>query len=330
MFEAFTPDSAEARPAFSVVVPTFNGASFLPSCLDSLRRQTLPDFEVVVVDDGSTDGSVDLVEQSYPEVKLVALGVNSGFAAAANRGLAAARGEIIALLNNDVEADERWLGELQAAAQIHPEYDFFASKILLFDRRDTLHSAGDYYTLAGVPGNRGVWQKDEGQFDRVEEVFGACGGAAAYRRAFLEALRRGEQVFDESLFMYCEDVDLNLRARLRGFRCLFVPGARVYHRLSATGGGALASYYCGRNFIGIALADLPRPLVWRHWRRILAAQLGFTGESFRHLGEPAARARLRGQLAALGRLPLTLRKRQIVQHQRVISDVDFEAMLERS
>jgi GT2 family glycosyltransferase len=230
-----------------IIIPNYNGAALLPTCLDSLRAQTRRDFCVVVVDDGSTDDSVALVRRRYPEVQVIALPRNRGLAAAVNAGIEATGGEYVVLLNNDTEAHPRWLEHLIGALDRYPAYAFAASKLMLFDRRDHFHSAGDYYRLDGVPGSRGVWQRDIGQFDVMEEVFGPCAGAAAYRRAALEELAEQGRVFDEDLVMYCEDVDLNVRARLRGMRTVYVPRAVVYHRLSATGGGALASYYCGRN-----------------------------------------------------------------------------------
>ncbi|MCX7791104.1 MAG: glycosyltransferase family 2 protein, partial [Chloroflexaceae bacterium] len=183
----------------------------------------------------------------------------------------------------------------------------------LFDRRDFLHSAGDFYRPDGEPGSRGVWERDRGQYDAVTEVFGPCAGAAAYRRAALETLAEDGRVFDEDLGMYCEDVDLNLRARRRGMRTIFVPTAVVYHRLSATGGGTLASYYCGRNFALVWAKNMPAPLARRYWPALLASQARFALHSLRHIREPAARARLRGQLAALRALPLFLRKRRRLQ-----------------
>jgi GT2 family glycosyltransferase len=125
----------------------------------------------------------------------------------------------------------------------------------------------------------------------------------------LAALAVADQIFDEDLIMYCEDVDLNLRAYLRGWRTLYVPTAIVYHKLSATGGGALASYYCGRNFLLVWLKNMPRACMQRHWPRLLRAQLGFVLHSLWHIREPAARARLRGQWAGLRAARHFLRKR---------------------
>ncbi len=300
----------------SVVIPNYNGAALLPACLDSLRAQTLPPdrFEIIVVDDASSDDSL-MVLARYSEVRVVQQPRNRRFAAAVNAGIAVAKGELIALLNNDVWADPRWLEELTNAAA-NPDYAAFASRIRLWRAGVTdpvadyaahpnqarLHSVGDYYGLNGVPNSRGVWQLEDGRYRQAEEVFGVCAAAALYRRDALTAIATDNpdhRPFDERLVMYCEDVDVNLRLREHGYRTLYVPGAIVYHKLSATGGGALASYYCGRNFILLAARHWPGRMWARYWPRFVGAQLRFTAQALRHLREPAARARLRGQLVGL-------------------------------
>lgn len=296
-----------------IIIPNYNGAALLPDCLEALRRQTRRDFRTLVVDDGSRDDSLALLAARYPEVAVLALPENRGLAAAVNAGLQATSGALVVLLNNDTEADPRWLEHLVGALERYPGYAFAASKLLLFDRRDHIHSVGDFYQPNGVPGSRGVWQRDTGQYDAVVQVFGPCAAAAAYRRSVLDALAVAGQVFDEDLVMYCEDVDLNLRAHLRGVRTIFVPTAIVYHRLSATGGGRLASYYCGRNFPLVWAKNMPARCMRRAWPSLLAAQLGFALHSLWHIREPAARARLRGQFDALAALPTFLRKRQQLQ-----------------
>jgi GT2 family glycosyltransferase len=293
-----------------IIIPNYNGVALLPTCLDALRAQTRRDFIVTIVDDGSTDGSLALLAEHYPEVKVVALPQNRGLTGAVNAALSTTSGEIVVLLNNDTEAAPRWLAELVGALERFPQYSFAASKLMLFDRRHQLHSAGDFYRADGVPGSRGVWEIDHGQYDVVEEVFGPCAGAAAYRRSALDSLARDGRVLDEDLGMYCEDVDLNLRARLSGMRTIYVPTAVVYHRLSATGGGSLASYYCGRNFLLVWAKNMPAPLAQRHWPALLWSQIGFALHSLWHIREPAARARLRGQLDGLRALPRFLRKRR--------------------
>ena len=299
-----------------VIIPTYNGAHLLPACLDALSAQSRRDFTVTVVDDGSRDGSLALLAERYPTVRVLARPQNQGLAKAVNAGIAATAAPYVVLLNNDTEADPRWLDQLVGALEHRPQYAFAASKLLLFDRRDHIHSAGDYYQVSGEPGSRGVWDCDSGQYDVVSEVFGPCAGAAAYRRSALDELADDGKVFDEDLVMYCEDVDLNLRARRAGLRTIFVPTAVVYHKLSATGGGTLASYYCGRNFALVWAKNMPDHMARRYWPNLLRSQLRFTLHSLRHLREPAARARLRGQLSALRHLPRFLAKRQPAANNR--------------
>ncbi|MFQ6014488.1 MAG: glycosyltransferase family 2 protein [Anaerolineae bacterium] len=317
-------DSA-AHPLTSVIIPNWNGARYLPVCLNSLRLQTYPNFEVIVVDNNSTDDSISLLEQDYSEVKVIRLAENRLFAGAVNEGIHQAGGEIIALLNNDTEADPHWLTELVRGLETDRQVGMVASKMLLFDRRNVINSAGDLYGVDGVPGNRGVWQKDEGQFDQMELVFGACGGAAAYRRAMLEEVG----LLDEDFVGYCEDVDLAWRAQLAGWRCLYVPTAIVYHRLSATGGGRTASFYSGRNFIYVVVKDYPTSLLKKHWPRVLRGQLRIAWQALRAWRGEAARARLWGQLCGLWNLPRMLAKRRAVQATRQVSDQYLESILSK-
>ncbi len=315
---------------YSVIIPNYNGVRFLAGCLDSIQAQTLPPLETILVDDASTDGSVEFVREKYPWVKLIVRESNGGFAKAANDGLDTARGEVLVLFNNDAEADPTWLAALDQTLRQRPEISAVASRIMLYDRPEVFHTAGDFYRANGVPGNRGVWQQDHGQYDQVEEVFGPCAAAAAYRREALESVRADNpdgKIFDESLVMYCEDVDLNLRLRLRGLRCLYQPAARVRHRLSATGGGTLASYRCGRNFLVVALKNLPQGVLLPSLPAITLSQLGYALNSLRHIRLNTERARLRGQLDALLALPDTLRRRRRVQAHRTASKEQFAALL---
>ena len=320
---------AHCSPRVTVIIPTYNGARLLAACLEALAAQTYRDFDTLVVDDGSTDETLTMLAERYPWVQVLALGCNVGLAAAVNRAIDASTGEFVALLNNDAEPEPGWLAALVAAAERHPAAGSIASRLRLHDRRDHLHSAGDFYAVTGLPGNRGVWRPDGPAYDREEEVWAACAGAALYRRAALDAVREGGQVFDESLFMYCEDVDLGWRLRLGGYPCIYAPAAVVYHRLSATGGGPLASYWCGRNFVRVLLKDVPGPILRRYWPRMLAAQLGLAARALTHWREPAARARLRGQLRALADLPTVLRARRRIQATRTASPAALARLLIR-
>ena len=312
------------RPLVSVVIPNWNGAHHLPVCLDALRAQTYPHIEVLLVDNGSTDGSQSLVSERYPEVRLLALERNLGLTGGNNAGFHAAQGEILISLNNDTEAHPRFVESLTEALLEHPEAGLAAAKMLLFDRWDTIHSAGDGYGRDGIPFNRGVWQRDEGQFDEPGWIFGGCGGAVAYRRAMLHEVG----LFDESFFMYCEDVDLNWRAQFAGWRCWYTPQAVVYHKLSATGGGPLASYYTGRNTLWVIAKNYPGALLRRYWRQVLAAQWAIAGDALRAWRGEAARARLRGQIAGLLGWPRMLKARRRIHAARRVTDEYLESLLD--
>ena len=210
-----------------------------------------------------------------------------------------------------------------------------AAKMLLFDQRDTLHSAGDGYGVDGIPFNRGVWEKDEGPYDEPGWIFGGCGGAVAYRRAMLDDVAPRSTaswaVFDESFFMYCEDVDLNWRSQLAGWRCWYSPQAIVYHKLSATGGGPIASYYTGRNTLWAIAKNYPGSLLRKHWRRVLGAQWSVARDALGAWRGEAARARLRGQLAGLLALPKMLRRRRATPSESAqrVPDEYLEALMSR-
>ncbi len=308
----------------SVIIPNWNGAKHLPTCFNALQQQTYPRIETILVDNASSDESIPLTQANYPWVKIIRLPQNMGLTVAINRGIAQAGGDIIVALNNDTEVEPGWAEALAAAFEAHPDAGMVASKMRLFDRRNIIHSAGDAFGADGIPINRGVWQEDTGQFDNDAYIFGGCGGAAAYKKAMLDDIG----LFDEDLFMYCEDVDLNWRAQLAGYKCVFAPDAVVYHHLSATGGGEIASYYTGRNTLFVLAKSLPG-VVWRkRFPKIIAAQLKIAWEALRAFRGQAARARLRGQLAALWQLPGWLRKRKQVQAGKRVSDEYLESLLE--
>ncbi len=297
----------------SIVIPTWNGLKHLPVCFEALRRQTLSPYEVFLVDNASQDDTIAFTQREFPEIKIIALPTNLRFAGACNAGMRAATGEAIALLNNDTEADEHWLENVAKTFIAHPKAGFVASKLRLFDQRDKLHSAGDFYSLRGVPGNRGVWQRDEGQFDQ-DYVFGACGAASVYRRSMLDQIG----LLDETFEFSCEDVDISWRAQLAGYKCAFAKDAIVYHKVSATGGGTLNSYYDGRNFIWLLAKDVPGKILRANFGAIVGQQLHITWDALKAWRGEAARMRLKGQLAGVLGLPKMLRARARVQAGRRI------------
>jgi GT2 family glycosyltransferase len=307
----------------SIIIPNWNGLKFLKTCLDALQRQTFRDFEVIIADNASSDGSQAFIQENYPNVRLLALPENRGFTGACNAGMEAAKGELLSLLNNDTEVDERWAEAVVDAFARHPEVGMVASKMLLFDKRDTIHTTGDYFTVEGKPGNRGVWQRDEGQYDREEYVFSACGGSSVYRRTMLNQIG----MLDDDFFFSLEDVDLGWRAQLTGWRCLYTPHAIVYHHLSATGGGVTASFYDGRNLILLLIKNFPAALWRKYGWLILRSQARAAWSALRAWRGQAARARLRGMLTGIRDGLRLWHKRRTVQSMRTVSIDYLESIL---
>jgi len=236
----------------SVIVLNYNGKGFLDGCLTSLASQTYSDFEVIVVDNGSRDGSPEYIEDNYPWVRLAKNNENLWFAGGTNAGIRAAKGEFILTLNNDSRADSRFIEEL-IKPMADPEVGVCAAKMLFPDGR--INSAGICISRSGAAWDRGMFEPDRGQYEFVEEVFGACAGAALYRREMMDEIG----LFDEDFFLYLEDVDLAFRARLAGWKCLYVPGARVIHHHGGTAGvgSDLAVYYGNRNIVWYPIKDFP-------------------------------------------------------------------------
>jgi GT2 family glycosyltransferase len=310
-------------PLVSVVIPNWNGAHHLPVCIESLRQQSYPAVEILLVDNASQDDSLEILA-SYPEVHTLPQKSNLGFTGACNVGLAAAKGSIRVLLNNDTETDPGWIAAVVAAFERHPEVGVVASKMRLFNRRDTLHTAGDYVTPDGMAHNRGVWKQDAGQFDRPAYVFSACGGSAAYRASMLDEIG----LLDRDFFFSFEDVDLAWRAQLAGWRCLFAPDALVYHKLKASGGGVTASFYDGRNRIYTLVKNYPLDMWQDHRREVVQAQwqlIKTAGQAWRGA---AARATLRGVLAGVLGIPRMWRKRRAVQAMRRADRIYLERLMQ--
>jgi GT2 family glycosyltransferase len=248
------------KPLVSVVIPNLNGRDILGGCLRSLERQVFKDFEVIIVDNGSTDGSVELVRSEFPWLEtIIENDTNAGFAKACNQGIEASSGELIVLLNNDTEAHPGWLDALVKTAGEHPEAGMFASKTLLFDRRDTIDTTGHLIYLDGLNRGRGRLEIDLGQYDDKTDVFFPSGCAGLYRRKMLDEIG----LFDEHHFAYGDDTDIGIRGRLAGWKCRFVPNAIVYHMYSATTGkySPMKLYLVERNRLWIVLKYLPMKYV---------------------------------------------------------------------
>ncbi|HLC43706.1 MAG TPA: glycosyltransferase family 2 protein [Patescibacteria group bacterium] len=265
---------------FSIVIPNWNGSKLLQGCLKSLRNQSCANFEIIVVDNGSSDDSVSFVEKYYPEVKILELKKNLGFAVAVNRGVKESRAELIALLNNDAEADRDWLLHIKAAAEKHSEASFFASKILDYKDHSIIDSCGDGLNWSGRAYNIGKGQRDGAKYQKSKFVFGACGAASIYKKEIFETVG----YFDEDFYMYLEDVDFSLRAGLLGLRCLFVPEARVYHLGSATTGASspFIFKYITVNRFNLIYKNFPWQKILTNCPRIILSELRFFLAALRH------------------------------------------------
>jgi len=257
----------------SIVVLNYNGRRYLDDCLSSLAAQTFRDFEVIVVDNASKDGSVEHIKANFPWVRLVINKENLGFAGGTNSGIRASEGELILTFNNDARADSRLLEHLQKPMSdpnmADSKVGVCAAKMLLADGR--INSTGICLSRSGAAWDRGMFEPDLGQYEAQEEVFGACAGAALYRKEMLNEIG----LFDEDFFLYMEDVDLAFRARLAGWSCIYVPKAKVFHHHGGTAGAGsdLSVYYGNRNVIWYVVKDFPTRLLITSLPFILARNL---------------------------------------------------------
>lgn len=219
------PNQAPDLPFASVIVVNWNDLHHLKRCLPSLARQNYPNCEVLVVDNGSIDGSVEFIEQEFPEVKVIKNGQNLGYAGANNVGFKLAKGEFIAVLNPDTEVDPDWLRELIVALQEEPQAGLATPKILLMDHPERINTCGNEISFTGLAYCRGLDQPADMYQER--EIISAVSGAAfVIKRSVLERIGG----FDEIFFIYYEETDLSLRAMLAGYACLYIPTSVVYHQ----------------------------------------------------------------------------------------------------
>lgn len=216
------------NPLVSIIIVNYNGEMFLGDCLVALQAQTYHNHEIILVDNGSADDSVNYVRQAHPEVKIILNDVNYGFAKGNNLGIKASNGKYILALNNDTKTDSHWIEELIQVAENNEQVGMCASKILFMHDPKLIDSTGLGIYPDGTSRQRGWSEEDKGQFDNKRDVLLPSGCAALYRRKMLDQIGN----FDERFFAYCEDTDLGLRAQLAGWKCVFVPKAIVYHHYS--------------------------------------------------------------------------------------------------
>jgi GT2 family glycosyltransferase len=257
----------------TVVIPNWNGKRFLGECLGALAAQSTGRPRIIVVDNGSTDGSVEFIKENYPFAGLIGRASNEGFSRAVNRGIRESSTEFIALLNNDAVPDPGWLAASIAALDEHQDAGSCASKIVFHENPDVIDSVGDLYTPWGMVFNRGHGEPDDGRFDQPADIFGPCAAAAVYRKSLFDDIG----LFDENIFAYYEDTDLNLRAILAGHKPIYAPGARVRHHYSGSSTGKtskLGKEEVYLHLTGVLLKNMPAPVVAKHFISIVFVHSG--------------------------------------------------------
>lgn len=306
-----------------VVIPNWNGKELLKPCLDSVSNQAQK-VEVIVVDNGSSDGSVDFVKNRYPNVRVIELEKNYGFTGGVNAGIREAlvnKARYIALLNNDATVEPDWLDNLVIVANSDAKVGIVTSKILRSDKKH-LDSTGDFYSIWGLPFPRGRNEIDRGQYDDKLEVFGASGGASLYKTSMLKEIG----LFDQDFFAYFEDVDISFRAQLAGWKVHYESKAIVYHKVGATSSklGNFARYHSVKNIVILYTKNMPLKLYIKYLP-LFGLQL------LRMLVSSTLRGHLLTFLKGFGstiwRSPSTLKKRQQIQRSRKVSVSYIDSIL---
>lgn len=310
-----TRSGTPVRPV-AVIIPTWNGLHLLEPCLTALRAQTLQPDLVLVVDNGSVDGTVESLTASHPDICVLELSTNHGFAGGCNAGMRQVPDHDVVLLNNDALPRADWLAELHAASRADSTAGLVTSKLL--DYNGLVESTGDYLNTWAVPTHRGQGHADDGRYDAHNQVLSACAGAVLIRRELLQEI--GD--FDESFFAYYEDVDLSLRARLAGWEILFAPRAVVKHAGSATSNAVpgFRRFHTARNIWWLHTKSVPGPALAVVLLRTLLVQPKWILGAIKHqqLG-----VLFRAYAAAARGMPRVWRQRQAQQSTRRVEPGAF-------
>ena len=308
----------------SIVIPNYNKFDLLEKCIKSLFAQTNIDFEIIVVDNGSTEKKERLPDD--PRVKFIWQDNNLGFSKAVNIGIKEAKGEYIALINNDTELAVDWIDQVYRAFEGNKEAMFITSRIMSFQERDIFDDVGNVILFSGKAYKVGNGEKDSGQYNQQRYIFGASGAASVYKRDFFEIVG----FFDEDFFAYLEDVDLSFRANLLGIKCLYVPEAVVYHVGSATTGSRynkFTVFHLAQNTINLIIKDYPTKFIFKSILNILAhiisLQVFFTLKGF-------GLDFIKGIISGLKMSRIMLAKRREIINTRIINDLELEKLFKEN
>jgi len=307
----------------SIIIVNWNGKRLLSECLNGVKEQTHKSFCTILVDNGSNDGSVDFVKHHYPDVKVIELRENLGFSKANNIALRGVETQYVALLNNDAVPDRRWLEMLIDSLEAFPNAGFAASKMLLYENPERIDRAGDAYTIAGVGLLRGRGETS-GCYRQKEWIFGACAGAALYRCGMLQDIG----LFDEDFFLVHEDVDLSFRAQLRGYKCLYVPEAVVYHKASKSivHDSSASVYYGHRNLEWAYIQNMPG---WLIVKTIIPHIIYDMGAFFYFTTSGNVLPFVKAKYHAAKGLKRALEKRRRIQDSRKVGDDYIWSLLQK-
>lgn len=305
------------NPILSIIIPNWNGINLLKTCLLSLQKQTFKNFEVAVVDNGSTDNSIEYIKKNYPKVKIIQLSRNMGFASAVNIGIKKTSSRYIILLNNDTEMDKNCVKYLAAAAENHSEVGMVAAKIKNFYHRNIIDNAGDEVDIVGHSFTKGTGKKDGPAFNNPGYIFLVTGGGALFKREVFKKIG----YFDDSYFFYMEDVDFSLRVQLAGFKAWYEPKAVIYHIRMATSSKnmAMVEPICFRNMTMNIIKDYPLSLILHNfnWFKIILVNLN----TIKYLaGKGYLWGALKAEWYVLVNLKILLKKREEIQRLKIVSD----------
>lgn len=302
----------------SIIIPSYNKPELLKNCITSIISSKSNDFEVIIIDNGSTD-PLYFNDQSIHYINLES---NHGFSKAINIGIKQAKGNIIAVLNNDTEVDSNWIGSIVSAFKNNPDIMFITSKIKSLKDKNFLDDVGDVVLSSGKVYKLGNREKDAGQYDQQRYVFGASGCASIYRREFFDSVG----YFDEDFFAYLEDVDLSFRANLQGYKCLYLPDAIVYHVGSATSGSQyndFTAFHLAQNTISMIVKNFSIRIlinsIFAIFTHIISLQAFFIIKGY-------GISYFKGLICGIKSINKMLKKRREIMSRRVLTDYEIKKM----
>ena len=325
-----------SKPLVSVIVLNWNGKKYLKNCLSSLENQTYSNFEIILVDNRSRDGSVKFVRRNFPQTKIVENKKNLGVAEGINRGTKLAKGEYIFTLNNDTKLDKNCLERLVEVTERDNKIGMSGSKILSLKNPRLIDSVGLNIYLDGLARGRGRKEIDKEQYNKVEEILLPSACAAMYRKRMLDEIG----LFDEDFFAYCEDTDIGLRGRLAGWKAVLVPSAIVYHYYSGTIGeySNFKAFLVERNHFWVALKNFPLALLLllpfytalRYFFIIYGILIGQgAGAKFESSKLKLFFILIKAYGSTLKGIPIMLRKRKLIQRNKRLTNKEIYGLFKK-